>query len=537
MIIIKSDIRKNLFRVLLMLTPPLAIGLEGAAQSSVWFTSTLQISSINQTFLDFTWTTNIASSTAIRYGTTPSLELGTLNAGGSVVNHGISLTGLSAATIYYVKAFSVAGTDTAFSPVKIVCTASGSSGEIRVYFNHPVDNNASTVTDAIYTPAFEDTIITYIDKIQSTLDIALYNNTRAATITAINNAYSRGVIVRYVADKTTSNSALNNLNPAINVLKGNSSGIMHNKFAVIDRSSPNGAWVITGSVNWTYQSFFDDFNNLVIIQDQSLARAYTLEFEEMWGGIGFSPDSLNSKFGTAKSDNTPHEFRIGGKNVQLYFSPSDNATGTILKALNSAGSDISFALLTLTRKDIADSLISARNRGCLSRGAIEQINDVGSEYNYLLSNGIDVRSHLDSAGLLHHKYGIIDANLSSSDPTVITGSHNWTFSAEDVNDENMLVIHDNIIANMFLEEFEKRFNELPMGIPEIKYQSSKFKIQKGKIIIYDVLGRIAAILPVNSIYAADPSFLIHRNNFPAGIYFYKISSDSGISGSGKLVVE
>jgi phosphatidylserine/phosphatidylglycerophosphate/cardiolipin synthase-like enzyme len=42
---------------------------------------------------------------------------------------------------------------------------------------------------------------------------------------------------------------------------------------------------------------------------------------------------------------------------------------------------------------------------------------------------------------------------------VVTGSHNWTNSAEDDYDENILIIHNEIIANQYLEEFSKRFYE------------------------------------------------------------------------------
>jgi hypothetical protein len=42
-------------------------------------------------------------------------------------------------------------------------------------------------------------------------------------------------------------------------------------------------------MNWTNTNINNDLNNLLFIQDQSLARAYTLELEEMWGSAGDTP--------------------------------------------------------------------------------------------------------------------------------------------------------------------------------------------------------------------------------------------------------
>ncbi len=53
---------------------------------------------------------------------------------------------------------------------------------------------------------------------------------------------------------------------------------------------------------------------------------------------------------------------------------------------------------------------------------------------------------------------IVDAN-SASDPIVITGSHNWSYSADSRNDENTVIFHDQMISNIFLQEFAERYHE------------------------------------------------------------------------------
>jgi phosphatidylserine/phosphatidylglycerophosphate/cardiolipin synthase-like enzyme len=243
---------------------------------------------------------------------------------------------------------------------------------------------------------------------------------------------------------------------------GNSSALMHNKFMVIDAALPDKAWVMGGSMNWTNANMNNDFNNTLFIQDQSLARAYELEFEEMWGSGNAQPDLQNARFGAAKKDNTPHRFIIGGRAVEAWFSPSDQVTSRIVEAVRSADADASFALFSFTKNEIADAFIEEYLEGSETRGIMENIGDIGAEFNYLLSNGVETLHH-SASGDLHHKYAVVDATAPNSDPLVITGSHNWSFSAETANDENTLVIHDQALATLFRAEFERRWSELSVA--------------------------------------------------------------------------
>ena len=86
-------------------------------------------------------------------------------------------------------------------------------------------------------------------------------------------------------------------------------------------------------------------------------------------------------------------------------------------------------------------------------GGIEQVNTTGSEFENLQANGVQVYHHNISPDL-HHKYAIVDHASPANDPVVITGSHNWSSSAENVNDENTVIVHDPRVAK-----------SLPPGIP------------------------------------------------------------------------
>ncbi len=340
-----------------------------------------------------------------------------------------------------------------------------SSGIIRVYFTNTVDNSISSNADGIYNPHMEDTIVAYINKAQTTLDVCVYDNRSDAVITAVNQAYSRGVTVRFISETTSLNYSLSNLNPSISLLKRNDgTNIMHNKFVIIDRDNENNAWLITGSANHTPDNLTVDPNNVLFFQDKQLALAYTSEFEEMWGSSGATPNLTDSKFGAAKTDNTPHIFSIDGKTVELYFSPSDGTSGHIITAINTTQTDFSFAMFTFIHNGIGDAVVDIQNIGVDVKGIIENVSYFGSEYSSLVSAGIPVLSHENIPNSFHHKYGVADATNMTSDPLVITGSHNWTNSAEEDNDENTIIIHDGQIAAMYYEEFMTRYNEMLAGV-------------------------------------------------------------------------
>ena len=417
-------------------------------------------SDLNTDGFSLNWNTNLAGSTEAFYGTTPDLGSHASN-GQSSMAHGLQLTGLLPATFYYAQAFSVADGDTAFSTIGLYSTASTSSGSMAVYFTKSVDTSVSSGTDAIgLFQATDDTIKAYIDRVQNTLDIAMYNTNSTMLVAAVNAAKARGVQVRWIAEGNTSNTALAGLDPAIPVLyRTNSEGSgTHDKFFAADVDDPQRAMVMGGSCNWTVQSFFDDYNNILFIQDQALARCYQWEFNEMWGGSGPQPVPALSLFGADKADNTPHLFNVGGVMVESWFSPTDGVTARIAQALNNAQSSVRLALYVFTENDLGDAVLDAFQRpGMLVQGDVEDPNTAGSEFNYLAGQGIDLHSHLDEPGLLHHKYAIIDEG-TNGDPRVITGSHNWTTAAETVNDENTLVIHDATVANLFYQEWNARHN-------------------------------------------------------------------------------
>jgi phosphatidylserine/phosphatidylglycerophosphate/cardiolipin synthase-like enzyme len=215
-------------------------------------------------------------------------------------------------------------------------------------------------------------------------------------------------------------------------------GLMHNKFAIIDRSQ-----VWSGSMNFTVSGAYRSDNNLIHIQSAQLAENYLVEFEEMFLEYQFGPDS---------PANTPlPELEIEGTPVEVFFSPDDGTMERVIELIQHASESVHFMAYSFTDDDLAAAMIRAHNSGLEVAGVMDKaqaLSNTGGEYQNLLENGIDVR--LDgNPNSMHHKVIIIDGQV------VITGSYNFSKSAKTRNDENTLILFNSDVGEMFLDEFER----------------------------------------------------------------------------------
>ena len=493
---------------------------------------------IQTTSFDLTWQTNNPGNSQVNYGLTPALG-DSIVVNESVTDHTVNIPGLLPGTIYYASVTSTNADGSSTSTVRPYATKSESSGEIRVYFNRSVDTTWATTENAITIGSgSNDSIAAYINRATQTLDIAIYNFTDDPVIAnAINARYDAGVQVRIVSDGSTAQMGLTLLNsniPIVERINTSGTGIMHNKFMIIDADVTDNAWVWTGSMNWTDNNMYNDFNNIIIFQDQSIARGYRLEFEEMWGGSGAQPGNPNGVFASSKTNNTPLQYVLGPDNVRVesYFSPTDNANGAIIKTIQTTDANLDYAVLAFTRQDIADAIIAEDDLFLvLVRGIIEQTSDPASEYTYLQTAGQDVHTHEGIAYDLHHKYLIVDHSTLDSDPTVLTGSHNWSSAAQTTNDENTVVVHDARIANLYLQEFMARWgqsnsvNELQNADMSLYPNPAPYQVMVGlpkgevnaKLEIFDMNGQLVLTSNVN-----EGVNYVSLNNVSAGTYICKV---------------
>ena len=506
--------------------------------SPLFFTVMPEEWNITTTSMTIEWSTNDDANTMLEWGLTPEYELFPITASDYITSHQVSLMGLQPGTVYYLRASST--NDDASTPLfeRVVCTESESSGEINVYFDQPVNTAVATDSEATYDDDITSTIISYIELAQNTLDITMYdtNGGDQAIFDAINARYLAGVAVRFITDEEPENIELDWLDADIPVLAGNFVGIMHNKFLVIDGASIDDAWVMTGSMNWTEANLGWDYNNVICIQDISLAKAYTLEFNEMWGAEFGDYNEMNNAFTEFKVDNTPHKFIIDGIDVEMYFSPSDGANSQMIEVIDATEDDLAFCMMAFTENSLGDALVEAHGAGVDIEGIIDYVEFNGSEFDFLQANGVNVIDYQNEDGtqwpygpVLHHKYAIGDYAEGSANPWVITGSHNWTASAESINDENTLIIYDHEIANWYFQEYTQRVIDNPSGVADVEefslsvYPNPTSGLMQfvatdaGKWQVVDVRGNVVG--QGNSVIGQNE---LHLNQLVAGAYVLRV---------------
>ena len=520
--------------------------------SALCFTSPVMQSNMATTSFTLSWTTDLACDGVIEYGLTEAL--GEVAMGGTnTPSHEANLTGLEPGTIVYARAVcTLADGSEAASSIRPYATVSESSGDIHVYFNGPVDHSVATDELALSLGTdMNDTVAAWITSAQHTLDVAAYNFNDQTLQDAFNTAAANGVQIRWIYEGQNANIGLSSLDDAIVThprTDGEGSG-MHNKFIVGDADHADKAFVLTGSTNLTTGQLVSDLNNVIVLEDQSLARAYELEFEEMWGAEGMEPNAANAKFGPDKTWNTPVDFVVGGSPVELYFSPSDGTTAAIQAQIEGANSDFEFALLTMTRDDLGDAIVELNQSFFVSPiGVIEQVNVTGSEFDNMIGNGVQVYAH-EPSGDCHHKYAIVDHGDVDSDPTVITGSHNWSSSAENVNDENTLFVHDARVANLYHQEFRAIVNAVTgnvdglsdLGEPTWSLMPNPAReqawlqgVQATDVVrVLDAGGRVVDVEQVRQGGAVQ----LELGRLTAGMYHVTVTSTNGVTTSGRLAVQ
>lgn len=283
-----------------------------------------------------------------------------------------------------------------------------------------------------------------IDNARISVDIAVLQLNLWSVRDALLKAHRRGVRVRMVveSDYLDGQEIQQLIQAGVPVLGDRREGLMHNKFAVIDRLE-----VWTGSPNFTVNELYRNDNNLIRIRSPQLAQNYTAEFEEMF---------VDDRFGPGSPANTPNPtLSIGSASLKSCFSPDDGCTELLLQLIRSARQSIYFLAFSFTSDELADALIERAQHGVLVAGVMEAsqvASNTGTKYSNFRLAGLDVR--LDgNSNQMHHKAFLIDGQIVS------TGSFNFTYSAETRNDENLLIIDEPQIAKLYLREFERIFNQ------------------------------------------------------------------------------
>ncbi len=306
---------------------------------------------------------------------------------------------------------------------------------IDIYFTDPESPLASQETGGLDGP-----LAAAIDAARLTVDVAVYSMSLRTIRDALIRAHERGVQVRVVmeSDNLDGSAPQALVEAGIPVLGDRREGLMHDKFIVIDRSE---VWM--GSMNFTYSGAYEDNNQIIHIRSVEMAENYTKEFEEMF---------VDDKFGEEVVPETPNpEVSTDGTRMEVFFSPDDGVANRIVEILNEAQESIYFMAFSFTTDEFGEAIRVQAENGLTVAGVMEEEqvkSNIGTEYDFFKQAGLDVLID-GNEGQMHHKTIIVDGEI------VITGSYNFSRSAETRNDENLVIFHNEQIAEVFLKEFQR----------------------------------------------------------------------------------
>jgi phosphatidylserine/phosphatidylglycerophosphate/cardiolipin synthase-like enzyme len=323
----------------------------------------------------------------------------------------------------------------------------------------------------------------FVAAARTSLDLAQYDfhlgeETAALVGGALREAQARGVAVRILYNVDHANPIPVPPPPEPDVQLIASLGVpakaiagvpdlMHHKYVVRD-----GATVLSGSTNWTDDSWSRQENVVVTVASAGLARAFTLNFEELWR------DGDVERSGFVE----PRPVEVDGERVRPWFTPgfADALTHRLAKKIGHAQrvricSPVitSAPVLGTLAQRIADG--SGDIAGCVDATQVEDVirqwkangsvawkiplleEVLGGEFT-------GKRSEPWELGSLHN---FMHAKVVVADDAVFIGSFNLSHSGEK-NAENVLEFADAELAGKlaaYVDEVRRRYPGL-RGTPE-----------------------------------------------------------------------
>ena len=244
---------------------------------------------------------------------------------------------------------------------------------------------------------------------------------------------------------------------------------MHNKFVVESDVHGNASRVLTGSTNWTTTGLCTQLNNVLIVADAVVAIRYL----DQWGKLVAAGDDLPASLKTSNSKPTTDN------NITLYFAATNGEAEfkPVLDLIAGAREGALFLMFMPGQSPLLSALLDrVQKNDIYVRGVVSSvtpsangtITKVGGE---VVKSGAPAQSFHDDVPLpsgirendnpswaetefnvqemlAAHLMAIVHSKAIVIDPfsdqcAVITGSHNFSDSASQKNDENLVIIRGN----------------------------------------------------------------------------------------------
>ena len=137
-----------------------------------------------------------------------------------------------------------------------------------------------------------------------------------------------------------------------------------------------------------------------------------------------------------------------------YFSPGDTCLRRLRDLMRGCKATLDICVFTIADDRLTDAILDCHARGVQVRVVSDndKQHDSGSDIARLRDRGVPVR--LDDAPYhMHHKFALVDGCVLAN------GSFNWTRSATEKNDENLVVTDDANLVRVFGLQFDKLWQQ------------------------------------------------------------------------------
>ena len=237
--------------------------------------------------------------------------------------------------------------------------------------------------------------------------------------------------------------------------------LMHNKYVVRDAESADAA-VLTGSSNYTNDSWGLQDNNLLCLRSQQLASYYARDFTDLWSRGKIVDSTGSHDTGTVRLSDVP---------VTIAFTPGESPAvlKEIVGAIAAARNRLYVASVVLSSGPILAALSEAIDRGLPLGGLYDgpQMDQVERQWKAANVGADKVNTWQKVARHLVRKNSIpfdrqnqsqphnfMHNKLVVADQIVVTGSFNLSNHAMG-NAENVLLIRDAQFAEFYAKYIER----------------------------------------------------------------------------------
>lgn len=142
--------------------------------------------------------------------------------------------------------------------------------------------------------------------------------------------------------------------------------------------------------------------------------------------------------------------------IEVAFAPRDDTEKVLIELIRSARKSLKVQAYVFTSRKIADAMVAAHRRGVkveVLADAHMNRRDKGNAIPRLLAGGVPVAFETRYSAA-HNKVLVVDAEGPGC--AVLTGSYNFTWSADNRNAENMLIVRDHCaLARAYRDNWQR----------------------------------------------------------------------------------